>query len=156
MNIRIRRAKREDVPAISALSQRLFEHERQYTDEFDMGWSEGKDGKEFFTKRIGSRSSFVFLAEFDGRIVGYILIKIDRFAWRSYNPIAEITNLSVDPMYRGQRVGTKLLDYAKAMAKKRGAKRMTVEALTDNEGALRFYRARGFMPFSMLSILKID
>ena len=52
--------------------------------------------------------------------VGYALVKLDKFSWRSFNPVADINNLSVDPAYRGQGVGARLIEEAKQVAKNAG------------------------------------
>lgn len=156
MRIKIRRAKIADVPAICTLSQSLFEHERQFTDEYNMEWSHGKDGKQFFTKSLKSRASFILLAEYEKKVIGYILIKLEHVSWRVYNPLADVTNLSVDPMYRGQGVGTKLFEHAKSIAKKRGVRRLNVQALAGNLRALKFYKTMGFEDFSVTLLMNID
>ncbi|MFZ5535834.1 MAG: GNAT family N-acetyltransferase [Patescibacteria group bacterium] len=155
MHITIRRAKLSDLDAICTLSQSLFEHERQFTDEYDMGWSHGVAGRKFFTKMLRSRKAFVLLALAEEKVVGYILVKFLTFSWRAYNPIAELTNLSVDPMFRGQGIGTKLVEKAVAIARKRGAKRMSVEGLHDNVRALKFYKTQGFRSFSDTLLLTL-
>jgi len=155
MHITIRRAKLSDLDAICTLSQSLFEHERQFTDEYDMGWSHGVAGRKFFTKMLRSRKAFVLLATAEEKVVGYILVKFLTFSWRAYNPIAELTNLSVDPMFRGQGIGTKLVEKAVAIARKRGAKRMSVEGLHDNVRALKFYKTQGFRSFSDTLLLTL-
>lgn len=148
MHTTFRRATLGDLDAICRLSQLLFEHERQFTDEYDMGWSQGSAGRKFFTKMLRSRKAFVLLAMVEEKIVGYILVKFLTFSWRAFNPIVELTNLSVDPMFRGQGIGTKLVEKAVTIAKKRGAKRMSVEGLHDNVRALKFYKSQGFRAFS--------
>lgn len=156
MKITIRRATLNDIPAVCTLSQSLFEHERQFTDEFNMQWSHGEDGVKFFTKSLKSRSSFILLALDGEKIIGYILMKLERVSWRVYNPMAELTNLSVDPMYRGQGVGTKLFQHAKAIMKKRGVKRISVQALTDNVRAVKFYETMGFKDFSVVLLMNVE
>lgn len=156
MNITIRRATIDDLPSICALSQSLFEHERQFTDEFDMDWSHGKAGKAFFTRRLKSPSSFILLAEDGNKTIGYVLVKLEKFSWRSVNPIADINNLSVHPNYREQGIGTKLVEHAKLKAKNIGAKRMSVHALRKNERALKFYRTKGFTDFYIELLMNID
>lgn len=151
-----RRATIGDLPAICALSQALFEHERQFTDEFDMGWSHSKAGKSFFARRLRSPSSFILLAEENGKPVGYSLVRLSRFSWRSVNPIADINNLSVHPDYRGQGIGARLVALSKVEAKNMGAKRMSVQALAGNERALKFYRAQGFEDFDVAFLMKLD
>lgn len=156
MNITIRIATLDDVPAICTLSQLLFEHEHQFTDEYDMGWSHGRAGKGFFTRRIKSPSSFTLLAMDGDKPVGYALVRLDKFSWRVRNPIADINNLSVNPDYRGQGIGAKLVLLAKTEAKKRGAKRMTVQALSQNERALKFYRTQGFTDFDVAFLMNLE
>lgn len=152
----IRRATLKDLDAICTLSQYLFDHERQFTDEYHMAWSQEPAGRKFFTKCLRSRKSFTLLAVSDGKVVGYILIKLLTFAWRDFNPIAEVTNVSVDPLYRGQGIGTKLFTRAIDLAKKRGAKRMSVEALADNLAAVRLYKRLGFSDFSETRLMKLQ
>ncbi|MEK7532949.1 MAG: GNAT family N-acetyltransferase [Patescibacteria group bacterium] len=156
MNVTIRQANVADVPAICSLSQSLFEHERQFTDEYDMGWSHGKAGKAFFTRRLKSPSSFILLAVDGDKPVGYALVKLDKFSWRSFNPVADINNLSVDPAYRGQGVGARLIEEAKQVAKKRGARRMTVQAQHKNERALKFYRTQGFTDSDVALLMNLE
>lgn len=156
MNITIRSATTDDLSAICTLSQTLFTHERQFTDEYDMSWSHGKAGKAFFTRRLKSPSSFILLAEDGDKPVGYALVKLEKFSWRTFNPVADVNNLSVDPAYRGQGVGARLIEEAKQVAKKRGAKRMTAQALHKNERALKFYRTQGFTDFDVAFLMKLD
>lgn len=156
MRIKIRRAKISDVPVICTLSQTLFEHERQFTEEFNMEWSHGFAGKKFFTKAVKSRASYILLAEYEKKVIGYILIKLERVSWRAYNPMADVTNLCVDPMYRGQGVGTKLFEHAKIIATKRGVRRLNVQTLAGNLRAVKFYKTMGFEDFSVTLLMNLD
>ena len=105
MNILIRRATIKDLYAIQALSQALFEYERTYTKEYNLAWSHSTDAQKYFTKRLKSRSMFILIAEIDSNIIGYASVSIEKLSWRLYNPIAEIENLCVDPLYRGKEWG---------------------------------------------------
>lgn len=155
MNIIIRRASIDDLAAVCQLSQLLFDYERQYTDEFNMGWSHAKEGQEFFTKRLKSRKSFILLAQDGNNLVGYILITMEKLSWRAFNPIADVVNLSVAPEYRGKGIGTVLVQKAKKLALKRGAKRMGVSTLAGNAPAIRFYQRLGFRDFYMQMVMKL-
>lgn len=146
----------KDIPAICSLSQSLFEHERQFTKEFDMTWSHSAAGVAFFKRRIESKSSYIFIASDREKTVGYILIRIEKFTWRAFNPIADIGNLSVDPAYRGKGIGTRLFAEAKAEARKRGAIRMSVQALAGNTRALKFYKTNGFTDFEVALLMDIE
>lgn len=144
MNVLIRRATIEDLYAIQSLSFALFEYEKTYTNEYDLAWSHSADGKKYFTKRLKSRSMFILLAQVDKQIVGYVAVCIARISERFYNPIAEIENLCVDPLYRGKGVGTMLMQEISNIVKKRGVKRLKVIVLSNNNPALRFYRNNGY------------
>lgn len=144
MNILIRRATIKDLYEIQALSQALFEYEETYTKEYDLAWSHSADGQKFFTKRLKSRSMFILLAQVNEQIVGYVSVCIAKISWRMYNPIAEIENLCVDPLYRGKGVGKILIGEVARIAKTRGAKRLRVTAIAQNDLALHFYRKNGY------------
>jgi len=120
-----------------------------------MHWSHAEEGQKFFTKQLKGRKSFILLAQDGDKAVGYILIKLEKYAWRAFLPIAEVGNISVDPAYRGKGIGTKLFQKAKVIAKKRGAKRMSVESLTTNAKALKFYKRNGFKDFSETLLMKL-
>lgn len=154
MNITIRRATINDLEAICDLSQQLFDYEQQFTDEFNMSWSRAIEGKKFFTKKLKGRKSFILLAQDGNKLAGYILIALESPAWREYIPIADVANLSIAPDYRGKGIGTRLMQQAKKMAIKRGAKRMSVSALTSNARVLKFYEKQGFKDFNITLIMK--
>ena len=136
MDIHVRRATIEDLPTIQSLSQALFEYERTYTKEYDLAWSNSVDGQKFFTKRLKSRSMFILLAQVDSHIVGYAAVCITKISWRMYNPIAEIENLCVDPLYRGKGVGKMLIGEVARIAKTRGAKRLRVTAIAQKRSRI--------------------
>ena len=59
-------------------------------------------------------------------------------------PTVDLISLNVMPGWRGQAIGTRLLDEFKSWARGRGAVQSRVTAYTANEGAVRFYRRHGF------------
>ena len=156
MEFTIRVATLDDLPAICALSQELFEYEKQFTDEFAMDWSLSENGKSFFTKRIRGRSSFILLAEMENKVIGYAVIFIERQMFRAYNRIAELENLCVAPKNRGQGVGSALIVAAKEKSRQMGAKRLKVFMLSQNEKAIHFYRTQGFFDFDLVMEIKLE
>jgi len=54
-----------------------------------------------------------------------------------------ISNLAFYAQFRNQGLGTRLLAHTEELARKSGARRLDVDAETDNEGALRFYQRFG-------------
>ncbi|GAB6861345.1 GNAT family N-acetyltransferase [Haloplanus litoreus] len=86
------------------------------------------------------------VARTDDDIVGFVRYDIER------GPLAQdvirgvVRDLYVDPERRGEGVGGALLDAAERELLARGADVVTVEAMADNEDAIRLYERRGYRP----------
>ena len=63
--------------------------------------------------------------------------------WLVFDEI-HINNVAVLPQFRGQRVGTTLMQHVLAEARRLGAKRATLEVRASNHAALRLYERLGF------------
>ncbi|GAA0599370.1 ribosomal protein S18-alanine N-acetyltransferase [Virgibacillus siamensis] len=75
----------------------------------------------------------------DGRIVGYagMWLVIDD---------AQITNIAIDPEFRGRKFGQQLFYYTMEQAVLMGAKRLSLEVRESNIAAQRMYRKFGLVP----------
>src|ERR1700737_190742 len=104
----IRKATTHDLEDILRLSQKLFDHEQKFSNAFNNNWTYSKDGKEFFKKHLRKNSSIGFVAQVDGKIIGYIIGNIETITYRVVNPIVEIINLFVEKSYRGRGIGKDL------------------------------------------------
>jgi len=62
--------------------------------------------------------------------------------------MAELVSMFVSPSWRGQALGSRLVEDFVSWARERGALRLKVSAYLANDGALRFYRRHGFAPLS--------
>lgn len=82
------------------------------------------------------RRSVTFLAELDGRLIGYGM------AHTPTGGTVSIDALSVDPAHQGRRFGSKLLDLLLEWADQLGTVELDVR--TDNTAAISLYRSRGF------------
>ena len=56
-----------------------------------------------------------------------------------------ISGIAVATPYRGRGLGRRLVDAAAAAARARGARRLTLRVLADNEGARALYESAGFV-----------
>jgi len=85
--------------------------------------------------------SDVFVAEEDGRIVGFSTVYLDirsvRFGRRCW-----IEDLAVDPDHRSRGVGAGLMDAAENWARARGATHLELDSGDARERAHRFYESR--------------
>ena len=87
------------------------------------------------TDNAASRS---WVAEFEGRIVGMIVI------WMIVDE-AHIATIAVLPDYRRQGIGEKLLLHALARARNEGAHKAFLEVRAGNAAAQDMYRKYGFL-----------
>ena len=56
--------------------------------------------------------------------------------------------IAVDPDYRGQGIGSQLLDYGEAQARQvSGITRITLSVIDENKGARRLYERKGFVVY---------
>jgi len=97
--------------------------------------------------------TFLFLARIDGELVGYALGCVAPAAegwaadtWRVGDQIGELESLSVLPGYRGDGIGSALLDLVEDEFAKLGVDDVVIGALPGNIGAIKLYEARGFKP----------
>jgi ribosomal protein S18 acetylase RimI-like enzyme len=96
--------------------------------------------------------SFVIAARVGDRIVGYAFVRIRSGAgfaesWHVSDPLADLATLSVLPEYRGQGVGSALMDAVEAKLRKMGIADMAIVVIATNSEAIPIYERRGAVPF---------
>ena len=95
----------------------------------------------FFTDNSPPEAHLV--AEFDGRLAGYIRVK-------PVTPLPEnahvlgIVGLAVAPADRRRGIASALLAAAEQHARARGARKLSLRVLSTNGGAVRLYERHGF------------
>jgi GNAT superfamily N-acetyltransferase len=149
----------EDLSEVQRLNQALFVHERDHVVTYKMAnvdWPYQAAGIGYFTECLkGERNQAVFIAEYSGKIVGYLASYCRSFAYLKDNPLAEIDSMFVEEAYRGKGVGTKLVDEFKKWATSLGAKHLQVMGYAQNHTALDFYRQNGFEDFAIRLIMPV-
>jgi GNAT superfamily N-acetyltransferase len=125
MNFKLRRAVREDLPSLVDL-------------ELGLGINNRENLERFFAKvlDVGLRSSSLFVAEVDGRVVGSISYDIIESKGKTH-----ISGLYVHPDFRGNGIGSKLLFVVEKESKLKGMNRVGLVAIGDAES---FYEKMGF------------
>lgn len=81
----------------------------------------------------------IFVAENDGRVIGYITTWIDREAG-----IGHIPNLALDAHARGQGLGRKLIEHAMEHFRRQGLPYAKIETLDQNPVGYHLYTSMGF------------
>lgn len=79
-----------------------------------------------------------------GPIVGFVMFGVESGTYEQDATIGAVHNLYVRPAARDAGVGSALLAAAERALDEAGADTVSLEAMVDNEAALRFYRARGY------------
>ncbi|WP_115863799.1 GNAT family N-acetyltransferase [Halorussus litoreus] len=79
-------------------------------------------------------------------IVGFVTFGVESGRYESDAVRGAIENVFVVPDRRGEGVGSELLAAAEHALVDGGADVLSLEAMADNEAALRFYRRHGYSP----------
>jgi ribosomal protein S18 acetylase RimI-like enzyme len=89
---------------------------------------------------VAANPAGIFVAEADGRVVGYITALIDREAGKG-----RIPNLAVDAQYRGHGLGRQLIEHALDYFRREGLAYAMIETMAQNEAGQHLYPACGFV-----------
>src|SRR6266700_4200341 len=104
--MKIRFGNIDDLAEVQRLNQALFEYERDHVLHNTMmnpEWPYQPAGISYFTEAPkGERNSAVFIAEADGKVVGYLAAYCRSFPYLHENPRAEIDNMFVEAAYRAK------------------------------------------------------
>ena len=94
---------------------------------------------------LSGPDSFAFLAEEEGRLVGYVVGFYDEphFMW-STGRVGHIDSFYVLPALRGRGVGRLLMEAAYTEMRQAGASTVALEMVANNDVARRFYEREGF------------
>lgn len=88
---------------------------------------------------VAANPSGVFVAEAEGKVVGYITTRIDREIGKG-----RIPNLAVDATARGQGLGRRLIEHALAYFREQGMAYAMIETMAYNEVGNHLYPSCGF------------
>jgi len=141
--MRIRLATLDDVEGIV----RLHAREDELSDSVHERYSRGGPWMAVETLSIHLNNlllddQLVAVAELDGRVVGEIEVLFsEEPVLGEIRRIAHIDVIEVHPNYRGQDIGSRLLEFAEEIAAEKGAEFMSVQPDEDAKG---FYERRGF------------
>lgn len=106
---------------------------------------------------LADGSGRLFLAEQEGRVIGYLMLTISDppESWDVGSRAGEIETMSVLPGERSGGVGAALMDAALAEAAREGVRAIGVGVAHSNVDAISFYERAGFKPF-YVELLRLD
>ena len=79
-------------------------------------------------------------------ILGFVMFHLEHGLFEQEEKRGIIENLYVVPGYRGQGIGSTLMNHAEAALERQGADVLAVSALEANDNARRLYERRGYSP----------
>ena len=88
----------------------------------------------------------VYAARRGDVVVGFASVTLERGRYASDATRGVVHNVYVSPDFRGDGIGSDLLDAAEAALNDAGASTVALDAMAANESARRFYRRRGYAP----------
>ena len=115
-------------------------------DDDELSWQRRRA---LYIERLSSGTAFLVLAMEGELIVGYALVCVEDGPDDTF-PVgeryAELYSLSVADGWRGQGIGTLLLDFVDAELESRGIRDLVVAVMVGNSDAQRLYERRGLQP----------
>jgi ribosomal protein S18 acetylase RimI-like enzyme len=143
----IREYRPEDAAGVEECFVVLQDHERSVEPLRAPGRDVLKPYLEFMFKRLEERGGVVFVAEAEGKIVGFVCLWLRNREDEMMNVPGEyayVSDLVVMPEFRGRRLGYELLRAAEDYARSHGATWLKIGVLARNERARRLYVDFGF------------
>ncbi len=144
----IRFAGPSDVPTIFGLIKALAEYERL---SHEVAGTEEQLREHLFGER---RFAEVFLAEVDGRTVGFALF-FHNYSTFLARPGIYLEDLFVLPEERGRGYGKALLSCLARIAVERGCGRLEWSVLDWNEPSINFYKALGAVAMDEWTVYRV-
>ena len=132
--MKIRRAEREDVPAIVAL----------YADDMLGAARETPDALDVYYAAFDRLDGELLVGELDGRVIATLHLTLIQQLSSQAAKVAQIEAVRVDRALRGRGLGEALVRDAIARARAAGCTRVQLTSHADRTDAHRFYERLGF------------
>jgi ribosomal protein S18 acetylase RimI-like enzyme len=98
----------------------------------------------------------VLVAEVDGALAGYTSVVVNLPSLDTHYASATISDLWVEPAYRGHGLGKSLMQAAVAKIRDSGLHAASLKVATGNDSARALYRALGFRSTEETMVLPLD
>jgi ribosomal protein S18 acetylase RimI-like enzyme len=93
---------------------------------------------------LAERPTMFSVLAFDGEQPVGLVNCVEGFSTFACQPLVNVHDVIVAATHRGQGIAEKLLIFVEAMARSRGACKLTLEVLSGNHAAQKLYRRVGF------------
>lgn len=109
----------------------------------------GDFAKSNLVAALAARSQAFSVLAFDGGVAVGLVNCIEGFSTFACKPLVNVHDVAVLASHRGRRVGEQMLALAEAIARERGACKLTLEVLSGNRSAIRLYERTGFAAYQL-------
>jgi ribosomal protein S18 acetylase RimI-like enzyme len=140
--VRISTARSDESEALARLWVRLAENQQAYGSHL-LPDENRQHIRETVVRHIVSDT---LLVARDEDIVGFVMFTMETASYRQDTVRGIIENIYVEPEYRSDGLGERLLGAGEEELAQRGAEAITLEVMADNEKARQFYRRQGYEP----------
>jgi len=148
MNIKIRKARKKDLAEIKRVDgwdQQLNSYSG--LDKLDPTHEENT-GTSYYKKYLLGKKKWCYVAEADGKIVGYVLFNIEkRKDFFRIKKVGYIDLLFIDKKYRKKGISKMFVNKAYEIFKKEGMEFAKLEVQTDNKDAIKVWQKHGFREY---------
>jgi GNAT superfamily N-acetyltransferase len=150
----IRPGRREDAAEAARLWMQSAEEHTGHDRIYATAPGAGRVMRRFLADLTASSHSFLFVAESDGRTVGFISGELREgsptFRQKTW---ASVDDVFVEPEHRNRGMGRALLESVEAWAKERNADGISLQVAAANERGRKFYGELGFREVSVYEVL---
>jgi ribosomal protein S18 acetylase RimI-like enzyme len=136
LDIDIRSADIDDLAAIFHLGEKLFRPQR--VSNLYRTWDEYE-----VTGLFNSEPEYMLVAEVADSLVGFALGSVVEKSGTAWN-YGHLVWLGVEEAFARQGVASMLFDKFRALMKANSVRMLMVDTQADNEGAIRFFKKKGF------------
>jgi GNAT superfamily N-acetyltransferase len=147
MNVAIRKAEPRDLPALGHLAAMLVRTHYAFDKERFLAPVDGIENgyASFLGRALQSPDDCVFVADDDGKIIGYAYAALEPLSWKELRgPAGFVHDLAVDESSRRKGVGTQLMKAAMDWLRDHGAPRVILGTAALNQAAHALFHRLGF------------
>ena len=153
METYIEKANYNDTLKVDNLLTKLIQDERKY----DKNINKNYIVKDFYNKFVNKSDSCIAVAKTGNKeIIGYCFVYIEDYGNVYNEKIVQLDALFVEPIYRGNGIAQKLINYITKWSKEKGAKYIELKVCNNNENAIKLYDKLGFKQSKRILLKKLD
>lgn len=144
--VTLRAANSADIETLLKLLEMLFALEQDFK-------SDARKQRQGLELLLQSRQAHIVVAESSGQVIGMASLQLV-ISTAEGAASGWIEDVVVDPAWRGQGIGGRLLDYLADWAEGKGVTRLQLLADCNNHPALDFYASKGWLQTALIAFRK--